>query len=217
MKTTRVVLVTAAGALLLAPTAAAHVTLNPRDAAADSFAKFDVRVPNERPTADTIGVTIRLPQGLTDVSFQAKPGWRRTVTMEKLANPVTVEGEQVTERVATVNWSGGTIAPGEFDEFGISAHVPNTPGRVLVFPALQTYTGGEVVRWIGAPDADEPAPRVQVTAAGGGTNAAPTQAAADEGDDGDDRSDLALGLAIAGLAAGVIALGVALFRGRRAA
>ena len=216
MKISRLVLVTAGGALLLAPTAAAHVTLNPRDAVADSFAKFDVRVPNERPTADTIGVTVRLPQGLTDVSFQAKPGWRRTVTMQKLAKPITVEGEQVTERVATVSWSGGTIAPGEFDEFGISAHVPNTPGRVLVFPALQTYTGGEVVRWIGSPDADEPAPRVQVTAAGG-TNAAPTQAAAEEGADGDDRSYLALGLAIAGLAAGVIALGVALFRGRRAA
>jgi hypothetical protein len=104
---------------------------------------------------------------------------------------------------------------GEFDEFGISAHVPNAPGRVLVFPALQTYTRGEVVRWIGVPDADEPAPRVQLTAAAGESNTSPTTttaAAQDESDDDSDRSNLALGIAIAGLAAGLVALGVAIFR-----
>jgi uncharacterized protein len=202
-------------ALVAAPAAAAHVTLNPRDAEADSFARFAVRVPNERPSADTIAVSVKLPEGLSDVAFQAKPGWRRTVTMAKLAKPITVEGETVTDRVAAVTWSGGSIAPGEFDEFGISAHVPNTPGRVLVFPALQTYTGGEVVRWIGAPDADEPAPSIQLTAAAGESNTSPTTttaAAQDESDDDSDRSNLALGFGIAGLAAGLVALGVAIFR-----
>jgi len=170
--------------------------------------------PNEQEGADTIAVSVKLPEGLSDVAFQAKPGWKRTVTMAKLAKPITVEGETVTDRVSTVTWSGGSIAPGEFDEFGISAHVPNTPGRVLVFPALQTYTGGEVVRWIGAPDADAPAPRIQLTAAAGESNTSPTATtvAADESDDDSDRSNLALGIAIAGLAAGLIALGVAIFR-----
>jgi periplasmic copper chaperone A len=203
-------------ALVAAPAAAAHVTVNPRDAPADSFARFAVRVPNEQESADTIAVSVKLPEGLSDVAFQAKPGWKRTVTMAKLAKPITVEGETVTDRVATVTWSGGSIAPGEFDEFGISAHVPNTPGRVLVFPALQTYVGGEVVRWIGSPDADEPAPRVQLTAAAGESNTSPTTttaaAAQDENDDDSDRSNLALGIAIAGLAAGLVALGDAIFR-----
>jgi periplasmic copper chaperone A len=205
-------------ALVAAPAAAAHVTVNPREAEADSFARFAVRVPNEKETGNTIAVTVQLPEGLSDVAFQAKPGWTRSVTMAKLANPITVEGETVTDRVATVTWRGGAIAPGEFDEFGISAHVPNTPGRTLVFPALQTYTGGEVVRWIGAPDADEPAPRVALTAAAGENNSSPTAtttteaAAEDESDDDGDRSNLALGIAIAGLAAGLVALGVALFR-----
>ena len=36
---------------------------------------------------------------------------------------------------------------------------PDEPGTSLTFKALQTYDDGEVVRWIGAPDADEPAPR----------------------------------------------------------
>ena len=199
--------------LVAAPAAAAHVTVNPRDAPADSFARFAVRVPNEQESADTIAVSVKLPEGLSDVAFQAKPGWKRTVTMAKLAKPITVEGETVSDRIATVTWSGGSIAPGEFDEFGISAHVPNTPGRVLVFPALQTYTGGEVVRWIGAPNADEPAPRIQLTAAAGESNASPTTTvvAQDERDESD-RSNLALGIAIAGLAAGLVALGVAIFR-----
>jgi hypothetical protein len=32
------------------------------------------------------------------------------------------------------------------------------------FPAFQTYRRGERVAWTGAPDADEPAPRVTLTA-----------------------------------------------------
>ena len=43
--------------------------------------------------------------------------------------------------------------------------MPNEPGKALTFKALQTYTGGEVVRWIGPPDADEPAPQVTLAAA----------------------------------------------------
>lgn len=216
MKILRSVAVATGGALALASPAAAHVTVNPREAPADSFARFAIRVPNEEPTAATIELTVKLPDGLTAVGFQPKPGWTRSVTMAKLAKPVQVEGETVTERIASVTWKGGSIGPGEFDEFGLSAHVPDTPGKQLVFPALQTYQGGEVVRWIGGPDADEPAPRVEVTAAESEGAAPTTQTTAaasadDEGSD-DSRANIALALAIAGLAAGLIALAVALFR-----
>ena len=94
---------------------------------------------------------MQLPAGFFFVSFQPKPGWKRTITMEKLDPPVDVFGEQqITERVATVTWEGGKIAPGEFDEFGMSAKVP-AEETTLVFPATQTYSNGEVVHWIGAP------------------------------------------------------------------
>jgi uncharacterized protein YcnI len=202
------------GALALASPAVAHVTVNPREAPADSFTRFAIRVPNESKTA-TIEVTVKLPEALTAVGFQPKPGWTRSVTIAKLAKPVQVEGESVTERIATVTWKGGSLRPGEFDEFGLSAHVPNTPGRQLVFPTLQKYAGGEVVRWIGSPDGDEPAPRVVLTGTQSEAAAPTTQATAagseDEGD-GEGRANLALALAIAGLAAGLIALAVALFR-----
>ena len=39
------------------------------------------------------------------------------------------------------------------------------PGTALTFKALQTYDNGDIVRWIGAPDADTPAPQVTLTAA----------------------------------------------------
>jgi uncharacterized protein YcnI len=215
MKVLRSFALVAGGALALASPAAAHITVNPREAPADSFSRFAIRVPNERPTAATIALTVKLPEGLTAIGFQPKPGWTRSVTMAKLATPVQVEGETVTERIATVTWKGGSIGPGEFDEFGLSAHVPDTAGKQLAFPALQTYQGGEVVRWIGGPDADEPAPRVDVTAAASEDVAPTTRPAAASADDGgtdDSRANIALALAVAGLAAGLIALGVAIFR-----
>jgi hypothetical protein len=42
--------------------------------------------------------------------------------------------------------------------------MPDSPGRVLVFPALVTYQDGNVVHWIGAESSDTPAPRVTLTA-----------------------------------------------------
>jgi uncharacterized protein YcnI len=218
----KLMLVMAAAALVAAPAASAHVTVNPSKVAADSFARFDVRVPNERADVDTTKVTLKVPDGLVFVSFQPKPGWTRSVTMKKLAKPVTVEGEAVSEQVATVTWSGGTIAPGEFDEFGLSAKVPDRAGRVLVFPAVQTYSNGDVVRWIGSADADEPAPRVTLEeaeadhhAASNTTTsaAAPTEKTGEDDDDG--RANVALGLGAAGLVAGLGALGVVLFGRRR--
>jgi uncharacterized protein YcnI len=208
----------ALGAVLLAPSAAAHVTVNPDAVPADSFSRFVVRVPTER-GVPTVKLTVQIPEGLTFVSFQPKPGWTRTVKTVKLAKPVTIEGETVTERIGTVTWSRGKIGPGEFDEFGMSAHVPNSPGRELIFPAVQTYANGEVVRWIGDPSADEPAPRVTLEAAEPEDHAAAatttTASSEESGDDeSDDRANVALGFGIAGLVAGLAGLGLGLYRRR---
>jgi uncharacterized protein len=211
MKKTPILLVLA-GALLAVPAASAHVTLNPNSVPVDSFTRFAIRVPNERPNAYTTKVTVELPATVSFVSFQPKPGWTRTVTMVKLAKPVTNEGETVTERIATVTWEGGRIAPGEFDEFGMSAKTPAEQGT-LVFPAVQTYSNGDVVRWIGAADADAPAPRVTLTAKlEAAPAAAPTDTTAASESEGDDGNGLALAFGIAGLVAGLAALAVTLVR-----
>jgi len=218
MKRRIIVPAVAAAALIAAPVAAAHVTVNPNAVAADSFARFAIRVPNERDNASTTKVVVKFPKGLVFVGFQPKAGWKRSVTMMKLDPPVTLEGETITEQVGTVTWEGGKIGPGEFEEFGISAKVPDAVGTKLTFPAVQTYSNGEVVRWIGPPDADEPAPQVTLEAKEGATAqpaAQPTAAESDDdGEDDEGRTNLALGLGAAGLLAGLAALGLALRRRR---
>jgi uncharacterized protein len=209
-------------AITIAPAAGAHVTVNPPEWEAGGFARFAVRVPNERDDADTTRITLRLPEEVLSASFQPVEGWKRTVEMAELDPPVTVEGEQVTERIDTVTWSGSRIRPGEFQEFGLSIRVPDEPGTELVFPTVQTYSGGEVVRWIGPADADEPAPRVAVVEPAeeeGATAPAETAVPASaQGDDDDGGSDtlaiVALIAGLGGLAAGLAALARA--RGSRA-
>lgn len=196
--------------LVLAPAAAAHVTLNPREWEAGGFARFAVRVPNERDNASTTRVSLRFPEPILSAGFQPVEGWQRTVRMVELDEPIDVEGEQVTERIDTVTWSGGRIRPGEFQEFGVSFRTPEEPGTELAFPAVQTYSNGEVVRWIGPSDADEPAPIVTVTEApteaGEAATPAATPAQAEPDEDGDALSIVALIAGVAGLAAGLAAL-----------
>jgi uncharacterized protein YcnI len=199
-----------AATLVIAPAAAAHVTVNPPEWEAGGFARFAVRVPNERDGADTTRVTIKFPEQVLSASFQPVEGWRRTVKMARLDQPIEEEGERITERIDTVTWSGGRIRPGEFQEFGVSFQVPEVePGTELAFPSLQRYSNGDVVRWIGPPDADEPAPRVTVlepAADEEGAAATPAPAAQAEAGGSDTLSIIALVVGAAGLAAGILAL-----------
>ena len=225
-------LCSALAALVTAPVADAHVTINPGEWEAGGFARFDIRVPNERDDANTTRVVVQFPENVVSASFQDVPGWERTVEMVPLDEPIEEDGEEpITERIGTVTWSGGTVEPGEFVEFGVSFQVPETPGEDLLFPTIQTYSGAEAVRWISPdPEADEPAPRVtvlaaeeegtaaptttqedaQATGAAGGGEAAPTAAG-----EGTGRANLALGGGIAGLLAGLAALALAFLRTRR--
>ena len=202
-----------AAALLFASVAAAHVTMNPEEWEAGGFARFAVRVPNERENADTIEVTVRFPQSIISASFQPMPGWKRSIEMEPLDQPVEEEGEQITEHIASVTWSGGKIAPGEFEEFGVSFRVPETPGEDLVLPAIQTYSNGDVVRWIGPPDSEEPAPIISVTEPAeeeGGQPAASPQPPAASGGAAAGEDEGTSGIAVVALIVGIAALAAGL-------
>jgi periplasmic copper chaperone A len=206
-------------ALALAPAAGAHVTLQPEQAPAGGFTRLDVRVPNERDNADTTKVVVQMPPGFLSVSTEPVPGWDIELTMRRLDQPVEQFGEQVTEEVGRITFSGGVIRPGEFQDFGISVGVPEgRPGTMLTFKSLQTYSNGEVVRWIGPPDSDEPAPQVELTAAeeeAASPQPAAQQPAAPAASEEDDEGN---GLAIAALivgAVGLVAGLAALLMGRR--
>ena len=138
-------------------------TVQPDQAPAGGFTRLDVRVPNEREDAGTTKVDVQLPPGFVFVSYEPVPGWDVKVTKRKLAKPIEEHGEQITEEVGRVTWTGdgrtGIVKPGEFQDFGLSVGVPDKPGAKLTFKALQTYENGEVVRWIGSPRRGRAAPR----------------------------------------------------------
>jgi uncharacterized protein YcnI len=213
VKVLKYILASAAAALLaLAPAASAHVTVQPEEAVAGDFTRLDVRVPNERDNASTTKVDLQFPPGFLSVSTEPVPGWQSKITMRKLDKPVEQFGEQVTEEVGQISFTGGEIAPGQFQDFGLSVGVPDKPGSTLSFKAVQTYSNGEVVRWIGPPDSDEPAPQVKLTAApaeeGGGAAAAQEETPPPAEDEDDGGSDT---LAIIALVVGIVALAVGLF------
>ena len=215
----------ALAALLIAtPVAAAHVTLNPREWEAGGFAKFDMRVPNENEAGDTTRVVMKFPEEVISASFQPVEGWQRTVKMAQLDEPIDDEGEQITERIDTVTWTGGRIRPGEFQEFGVSFQVPEVePGTALAFPAVQTYTNpDETRRWIGPEDADSPAPTVTVLEAPpeegeeAAATPAPTAAQSTGGEEQDEGSDtLSIVALVVGIAALIAALAALFLRSRR--
>ena len=210
--------VAAAAVLVLPAFANAHVTVQPGEAPAKGFVVENVRVPNEQDNAGTTKVAVEFPPGFAEVSFQPVPGWRVNVKHTKLAQPITTdEGDKLTEQVSEVTWSSGKIAPGEFQDFPVSLQMPDKPGTALTFKAVQTYDNGDVTRWIGPPDAEEPAPQVKVIAAEGDTaSTTPASSSSDSGGGDDDSKTLAIiALIVGGL--GLIAGGAALLTRRRAA
>ena len=144
----------------MAAPALAHVTVQPNEAVLGSFSRFVVRVPNEKPDEATTKIEVQLPP-LAFVSFEPKEGWERKETTGEFEEPIEAFGEELTEGITKVVCSGGRIEPGEFLEFGFSAKMPDEETG-LTFAALQTYEGGEVVEWTGAPDSESPAATVQV-------------------------------------------------------
>ncbi|MEU4569033.1 YcnI family protein [Micromonospora sp. NPDC023956] len=201
--------------------ASAHVTVNPKDATQGSYGRFAFRVPNESDTASTVKVEVVLPENapVGSVSTMPVPGWTVTVEKRKVDPPVEVHGSQLSEVVSKLTWTaaaGGGVKPGEFQEFPVSmGPLPQT--EQMIFKALQTYSDGNVQRWIeeptpGGAEPDSPAPVLALAAAApsAGPTAAPAGRDADD-DDADEASEdtgLAVGLGVAGLVAGLAGLGL---------
>ena len=221
----RLVIFIAAVAVVFPTAAIAHVTIQPGEWEAGAFARMVVRVPNESDAAATTQISMQFPEEVISARFQPHPYCEREVQMEPLDQPV----EETTERIASVTWTCDPgIEVGEFDEFGISFQVPEdaAPGDVIMFPAVQTYSDGEERAWVEEDEeAESPAPRITVIAAEeeeaapaatSTEEAAPVPAASSDDDD-DNMATVAIAFGIAGLVAGLVALGITLFRKPKAA
>jgi len=147
--------------------------VQPESAPKGGFVTLTFQVPNEMDNANSTGLDVQLPPDhpFASVSVQPKAGWTYEATKSPLPTPVTNDdGQQVTDFVSEIKWTGGTIKPGEFDTFSVS--VGTLPDNVdsLAFPTIQTYDNGQNVSWIdptveGQPEPDHPAPVLKLTAA----------------------------------------------------
>jgi uncharacterized protein YcnI len=211
----------------IAGPAAAHVTVNPETAEQGDFTKVAFRVPNERDNASTTKLRVDLPTDhpIAFVSVRPVPGWKVKIEKTKLATPVKTEDTEITEAVTRITWSGGKIEPGQFQEFDVSLGPLPTDTDRMLFPAEQTYSGGEVVKWNqdpgnGGEEPEHPAPVLRLTpksAEGGSVASAKPAAQAEAADPPAPTDDTARLLGWLGLAAGVIGTvvgGIGLARAR---
>jgi uncharacterized protein YcnI len=136
--------------LVAAQAASAHAIVSPPTVGAKETQVFTLAVPTEEEGATTTTI------GFSIDSFEAVPGWTRTVQS-------TGTGDSAVVR--SVTWTGGKVPT---DEDSIFRFV-GTATKSVSLPVRQTYSDGKVVEWTGAESSDTPAPQVKtVSSLGGG-------------------------------------------------
>ena len=225
-----------AGAIVcaFAAPAAAHVTIDPPSAPKGGTVRLSFLAPNEEANAKMTELQVAFPTPpdtpIPAVSVEAKTGWTITVRTLKLTKPIVTDDGTIDTVVSEIDWKADRPANGiakeQFGEFTIDADGLPTNESQVVFKAIQTYSNGDVVRWIDpvtatGPPAANPTPILELTnPAGGGTpttSGAPASTNAVATASAKDNSARALG--IIGIALGAVALLFAtgaLMRKRRA-
>ncbi len=172
MKRNVLVAATAAAGLIVVPaTAEAHVSFHPNAIPQGSYVTTSIRVPNEETDADITAVRIKMPDGVLDALGEPPAGWKFEAKTTKLAKPVKTDDGTITTQVTEVDFTGGHTPPGQFVNLPLALSIPDSAkqGDVIGFPTVQTYSNGKVVRWIGPPSDEQPAPTIDITAPGTAT------------------------------------------------
>lgn len=158
---------------LTASAAAAHVTLETREAPVNSTYKGVLRIGHGCDGAATRTVRVRIPEGVIAVKPSPKAGWTLTTTKGRYAKTYDYYGTPMSEGVTEITWTGGPLLDEHYDEFVFRARLTDSlkPGSVVYFPVVQECEKG-VHRWIEIPaegksadDYKEPAPGVKLTPA----------------------------------------------------
>lgn len=123
------------GVFAVAPVSA-HVVVKPGEVGIAAYQTYTMGVPNEK-DIPTVAVRLAIPEGMTGVSPNVKPGW--TIHMKK-------EGEGEDAKVTEIEWTGGSIPQGQRDDFFFSAKAP-AAAATLQWKAYQIYRNGTIVSW----------------------------------------------------------------------
>jgi periplasmic copper chaperone A len=201
--------------------AQAHVTASPATLPAEGYAKVDLSVPHGCEDSPTTSLRVQMPPEVQSATPQVVPGWQIAVKEGKLPKPYDNHGEQVTEGVREITWSGGRLDAHQLEVFGISIKISGKPGDSIPFKAIQKCAKGETA-WIEIPvegeeEPPEPAPMVELVEAEdeeAATAPVPLQntaATTDASDDGASTTLVVVALVVGalGLIAGIAGLATA--------
>jgi len=154
---------------LSASVAWAHSGFEPHSVRAGDVADLVLSLENERTDAGTVKLDLRFPEGqpLIVVAVPAAAGWT-----------ATVQGGAIGSEATGIVWERPTAGPD--DDPAVTMRLGPIPSGAeqLQFKVLQTYSNGEIDRWIddwpaGQPEPDAPGPVLEVTP-GAATTTPPT-------------------------------------------
>jgi uncharacterized protein YcnI len=139
MTTTRITrAVLLASASMALPSAALGFATVPEDEVFARDARREVihiRIQEGCDVAATDRVRVTIPEGVLGVIPAAVPGWTATLDVVE-TEPYELFGQRRTDRVGSVEWTGGPLPAEQFQDFGISA-VFTEPTDELAIPIVQ--------------------------------------------------------------------------------
>ena len=115
-------------ALVLAPAAAAHLSLTPKTVGAGSEVDLTFAVPNQSDPHGIVRVTLGIPAEFDVDDAEAKPGWTQT----RAAQAIT--------------WTGGRIPRGQYATFSIRGVAP-ARSAIVLFNVLVGSTAGKTTTY----------------------------------------------------------------------
>ena len=139
----------ALAALAPAMPAAAHITLDPAQAAPNAITRATLRVPHGCGDAATIRIQVRIPEGVTAARPMPKPGWTLVLTPREGA-PAPA-GHGAVPELAAITWEGGRLPNEHYDEFVLRFRTPDRANETLWFAVRQDCEGGRSVDWAQVP------------------------------------------------------------------
>jgi uncharacterized protein YcnI len=126
-----------AAALVLAPSAWAHLSVTPTKVPAGRLVDLTFSAPNADDAAGIDRVTVTPPPGFALDDAEAKPGW----TQSRAGGSVT--------------WTGGNIPLREYATFGLRGTVPDRAGTIVFGVVVADRNGTSVPYRVGVEVAGE--------------------------------------------------------------
>lgn len=197
VRATTAMLVVATGMLLLAPSAAARVSIVPDQAIGGDTETFAFRLANERLDTPSTRLELIFPQDIpiAYAKVDPAPGWKVTINPRPLNPPAKMGDKVVNQVVGSMVFEGGSVAPHQFDQFMVTLGPLPKDGR-LVFESIQTFANGAVERLATPPAPGQTSPAAPVITIG--DTAAAAAAAPAPAASGDQNDDAGTALAVPG-------------------